>query len=117
MNEKSDSDKVQEMFPGATRVINAKMLCPRCGWHFPKGFADPTGTITELQPGGITICGECLAVLKLDDQCKPVLQTTELMNDWPMLEQVAIRELWIAHYMMRELMRKRGVRPPPETAH
>jgi hypothetical protein len=107
MTGRSDDEILQAMWPGSTRIF-APVLCPCCGWHFAKGFTDPEGTQVELKPGFVTICGECVAILKFDANLQPVHQTPELLAQWPRNELKQIAAIWRLTFVARHLRGNEG---------
>lgn len=64
---KSIQEQMQELIPGST-TFPSRVLCPKCGWHFKAGLTDPSGQTSELVPGAHLICGQCMSVLKVNQE-------------------------------------------------
>lgn len=58
---------MKELFPGS-KTFPVKLLCPNCGWHFKHGLTDLEGVSGKLEPGVVLVCGQCLRMLRVNDQ-------------------------------------------------
>jgi hypothetical protein len=99
---KSVDQQMQDILPGST-TFAARLLCPKCGWHFKAGLTDPSGKHVELMPDAALVCGQCLAILHIDAQRKPQVMSREQLAaaDPECLEQ--IKRHWMLAYMALQL--------------
>lgn len=97
----SDDEIIQRAMPGST-TFHPKVMCPKCGWHFAKGFTDPTGQHTSLEAGAVTICGSCLSPLRFaGDPVAATLLTPEDFAALPREEQDELKKFWFLAYLAR----------------
>jgi hypothetical protein len=99
---KTINEQMQEILPGST-TFPARVLCPRCGWHFKAGLTDPSGKHRELMPGGALVCGQCLAILKVNEARELEKISAEELRQAKPEDMQLLAQVWMATYVGRAL--------------
>lgn len=93
-----ERDALKELLPGST-FFDADVLCPSCGWHFKKGFTDPQGKALRLMPDSVTVCGQCLALVRFDADLKPLVMTDDELKAMPAEDIAGLVQAWKISYL------------------
>lgn len=103
MTEKSDDEIMQGIFPGST-TFQPHILCPCCGWHFKRGLTDPKGQHTEIVPGIVLVCGQCLRALRSNEQLQFEALDNAQINAMPVEYRKGLADMWQMAYVSLMLM-------------
>lgn len=98
----SVNDFMQKILPGSTS-FPVKLLCPKCGWHFKAGFTDPSGRTREVVPNAAVVCGQCLALLRTNEQLQLEEMTRERLATATPEELEQLQRFWMMAYVALKL--------------
>jgi hypothetical protein len=92
---------LQKIMPGS-KTFPARLLCPCCGWHFKNGITDPTGSVAQVVPDIVLVCGQCLHILKTNEKLELVALTKEEVDALDDVTRAAMAATW--HMAMISLL-------------
>jgi len=92
-HDKSDEEIMQELMPGSS-TFRPHILCPSCGWHFKRGLTDPDGEVREMVPDIVLVCGQCLRVLRSNEQLQFVALSKFELEALPAEVRMAVATHW-----------------------